>query len=53
MTMSRRGLLFGTAAVAAGGVGVRAHWRGAGTPEASTRQCWTAISRKLRDAGAL
>jgi len=36
-----------------GAVVLETHWRGAGTPEASTRQCWTAMSRQLREAGAL
>jgi L-ribulose-5-phosphate 3-epimerase len=34
-------------------VTLETHWRGAGTPEASTRLCWTAMSRQLREAGAL
>lgn len=36
-----------------GPVVLETHWRGAGTPEASSRQCWKAMSRQLRDAGAL
>jgi L-ribulose-5-phosphate 3-epimerase len=36
-----------------GSVVLETHWRGAGTPEASTRQCWSAMSRQLREAGAL
>jgi sugar phosphate isomerase/epimerase len=36
-----------------GPVVLETHWRGAGTGEASTRRCWTAMSRQLREAGAL
>ncbi len=36
-----------------GTVTLETHWRGAGTPEASSRQCWTAMKKQLRDAGAL
>jgi sugar phosphate isomerase/epimerase len=34
-------------------VTLETHWRGAGTPEASTRECWASMSRQLREAGAL
>jgi sugar phosphate isomerase/epimerase len=34
-------------------VTLETHWRGAGTPEASTRLCWAGMSRQLREAGAL
>jgi sugar phosphate isomerase/epimerase len=36
-----------------GPVTLETHWRGAGTPEASTRACWASMSRQLREAGAL
>jgi len=36
-----------------GTVTLETHWRGAGTPEASSRQCWAAMKNQLRDAGAL
>jgi L-ribulose-5-phosphate 3-epimerase len=29
------------------------HWRGAGTPEESTRQSWTGMKKELQEAGAL
>jgi L-ribulose-5-phosphate 3-epimerase len=34
-------------------VSLETHWRGAGTPEASTRECWAAMKEELRQAGAL
>lgn len=36
-----------------GVVTLETHWRGAGTPEASTRQSWASMKRQLREAGAL
>jgi sugar phosphate isomerase/epimerase len=35
-----------------GTVSLETHWRGAGTPEASTRQCMAAMNRLLENAGA-
>jgi sugar phosphate isomerase/epimerase len=29
------------------------HWRGAGTPEESTRQSWAGMKKELQEAGAL
>lgn len=34
-------------------VSLETHWRGAGTPEASTRQSWAGMKNKLQEAGAL
>lgn len=34
-------------------VSLETHWHGAGTPEASTRQCWAEMKKDLQDAGAL
>lgn len=34
-------------------VSLETHWRGAGTPEASTRQSWTGMQNALEKAGAL
>lgn len=34
-------------------VSLETHWRGAGTPEESTRQSWAGMKRELQDAGAL
>ncbi|HEX6465870.1 MAG TPA: sugar phosphate isomerase/epimerase family protein [Terriglobales bacterium] len=34
-------------------VSLETHWRGAGTPEASTRQSWTGMKKELEQAGAL
>lgn len=34
-------------------VSLETHWRGAGTPEASTRQSWAGMKRQLQKAGAL
>lgn len=34
-------------------VSLETHWRGADTPEASTRVCWAAMKEELRQAGAL
>jgi sugar phosphate isomerase/epimerase len=34
-------------------VSLETHWRGAGTPEESTRQSWAGMKRELREAGAL
>lgn len=34
-------------------VSLETHWRGAGTPEASTRVCWAAMKEQLQQAGAL
>ena len=36
-----------------GTVTLETHWRGAGTPEASSRQSWAGMKKQLRDAGAL
>jgi sugar phosphate isomerase/epimerase len=35
------------------GVSLETHWRGAGTAEESTRQCWAQMKEQLRAAGAL
>jgi L-ribulose-5-phosphate 3-epimerase len=34
-------------------VSLETHWRGAGTPEESTRQSWAGMKRLLKEAGAL
>jgi sugar phosphate isomerase/epimerase len=34
-------------------VSLETHWRGAGTPEESTRQSWAGMKKTLQDAGAL
>ncbi len=34
-------------------VSLETHWRGAGTPEASTRQSWAGMKQQLQKAGAL
>jgi sugar phosphate isomerase/epimerase len=34
-------------------VSLETHWRGAGTPEESTRQSWAGMKEELREAGAL
>jgi sugar phosphate isomerase/epimerase len=34
-------------------VSLETHWRGAGTPEESTRQSWSGMKKQLREAGAL
>ena len=34
------------------GVSLETHWRGAGTPEESTRQSWAGMKKKLQEAGA-
>lgn len=34
-------------------VSLETHWRGAGTPEESTRQSWAGMKKQLREAGAL
>jgi L-ribulose-5-phosphate 3-epimerase len=34
-------------------VSLETHWRGAGTPEASTRQSWAGMKEELQKAGAL
>jgi L-ribulose-5-phosphate 3-epimerase len=34
-------------------VSLETHWRGAGTPEASTRICWAGMKEQLQKAGAL
>jgi len=36
-----------------GAVSLETHWHGAGTPEASTRQCWAEMKEELQDAGSL
>jgi len=36
-----------------GTVTLETHWRGAGTPEASSRQSWAGMKKLLQDAGAL
>lgn len=36
-----------------GAVSLETHWRGAGTPEASTRRSWQGMEKCLRQAGAL
>jgi L-ribulose-5-phosphate 3-epimerase len=36
-----------------GSVTLETHWRGAGTPEASSRASWASMKRQLREAGAL
>lgn len=36
-----------------GAVTLETHWRGAGTPEESSRQCWAAMKKQLIAAGAL
>jgi sugar phosphate isomerase/epimerase len=36
-----------------GGISLETHWRGAGTPEASTRQSWTGMKEDLQKAGAI
>lgn len=35
------------------GVSLETHWRGAGTPEESTRQSWAGMKQQLQKAGAL
>ena len=35
------------------GVSLETHWRGAGTPEESTRQSWAGMKKQLQEAGAL
>jgi sugar phosphate isomerase/epimerase len=34
-------------------VSLETHWRGAGTPEESTRQSWAGMKKQLQEAGAL
>jgi sugar phosphate isomerase/epimerase len=34
-------------------VSLETHWRGAGTPEESSRQSWAGMKEQLRKAGAL
>jgi len=34
-------------------VSLETHWRGAGTPEESTRKSWAGMKKQLREAGAL
>src|SRR5882762_4167874 len=34
-------------------VSLETHWRGAGTPEESTRQSWAGMKKELQEAGAL
>src|SRR5439155_24336503 len=34
-------------------VSLETHWRGAGTPEESTRQSWAGMKKALQDAGAV
>ena len=34
-------------------VSLETHWRGAGTPEESTRQSWSGMKKELQEAGAL
>ena len=34
-------------------VSLETHWRGAGTPEESTRQSWVGMKKELQEAGAL
>ena len=34
-------------------VSLETHWRGLGTPEASTRQSWVGMKTELQKAGAL
>ncbi len=34
-------------------VSLETHWRGAGTPEESTRQSWAGIKKELHEAGAI
>ena len=34
-------------------VSLETHWRGAGTPEESSRQSWAGMKNQLRAAGAL
>jgi len=34
-------------------VSLETHWRGAGTPEESTRQSWAGMKKQLREAGTL
>jgi sugar phosphate isomerase/epimerase len=34
-------------------VSLETHWRGAGTPEESTRQSWAGMKAELQKAGAL
>jgi L-ribulose-5-phosphate 3-epimerase len=34
-------------------VSLETHWRGAGTPEESTRQSWEGMKRQLQEAGAI
>jgi L-ribulose-5-phosphate 3-epimerase len=34
-------------------VSLETHWRGAGTPEASTRESWAGMKHELQEAGAL
>ena len=34
-------------------VSLETHWRGAGTPEASTRQSWAGMKKELQEAGAI
>jgi L-ribulose-5-phosphate 3-epimerase len=36
-----------------GAVTLETHWRGAGSPEASSRASWASMKRQLREAGAL
>ena len=35
------------------GVSLETHWRGAGTPEESSRQSWAGMKADLQKAGAL
>jgi L-ribulose-5-phosphate 3-epimerase len=35
------------------GVSLETHWRGAGTPEESTRQSWAGMKKQLQEPGAL
>ena len=34
-------------------VSLETHWRGAGTPEESTRESWAGMKKELQQAGAL
>jgi sugar phosphate isomerase/epimerase len=36
-----------------GGIALETHWRGGGTPEASSRASWAAMKRALEDSGSL
>ena len=36
-----------------GAVSLETHWRGAGTPEESSRQCWAEMRQQLRQAGVI